>query len=566
MLLEMRKSMPWWALLIILAGIILQGTYASSLNRLYYSRFAPFFDSMAYTNQLAETLIEAKRHGAMAGFKVASDSRTVTLPWLVAAILAPVVPVSRLVGVWMQEVWMALLAFSVLAYWRLYRGVSLPLALLWTVPPVSFAAVYRHNGGISDFRMDLSLYIFFSISAVWYLASRESTARLPWILSGAGILLCCLNRATAPAYLGVALGPVLVARWFAEPDRRRWLVGRVAAYWLPAAAAGVLPTVLNWRFVHYYYFVWGADPNAGLSLSQSSEHFKLAGFSMGFYLAAACGVLVVTWLVQNRRRLIPPSGANPAVRPVLDWATVWIACAPALLLTVKGAGLNPFVSMPSVFCALLFCMAPFRERPAPGLPVWGATVLAVLACMFQARQGYLDHTDGFGGARPTMAPLKRGIELIESDSKRRGKTKVQFLTAHLGDYQASGLRNVLFFEFGAVPVEGGLQLPDGVWLGAFQEDRFSPAVPVSWNRLPGADDAAKIRGLVAIAAAEVDYFFLPDDRTIGWLEQHRSFNFINLKMRDLKRELFATNGWRQVGEPLQITNDEIVELFANERR
>jgi hypothetical protein len=75
------------------------------------------------------------------------------------------------------------------------------LALLWTIPAIAFAAVFRANGGISDFRMDLALYIFFSLVMCWYLASYETRSWLSWVRSGVAIALCCWNRATSPVYL-----------------------------------------------------------------------------------------------------------------------------------------------------------------------------------------------------------------------------------------------------------------------------------------------------------------------------------------------------------------------------
>jgi len=552
----MRQRLPVWAILLVISGILAQGFCAGEWNRLYYSRHAPFFDSMSYNDQLAEVMSASKRGGIAEGLHSAFTRRTVFLPWMIAAALAPVLPYSRLVGVWIQEFWMAVLGVSLLIYWRLYRGAPLGLALLWTVPPLSFAAVYRVNGGVSDFRMDLSLYLLFSLVLIWYLATRETKSRTPWVLSGLFLALCCMNRATAPAYLGATLGPLLTTRWWFEPETRSWLVKRVATYWVPAAVIGMLPVISSWTYIHYYYFVWGADPNANLPLSKSAIHIAFAGMNMGIPIAAAAAVLLGVQVAGQIR------GFDWVE---VDWPLVWAACAPALLLTVTGAGPNPFVSMPTVFGALLFCLAPFRNGVNTSRAVMWASVLVVATCAYEARAGYLDHAAKLNGNTPSMAALKDGIELIRSESRRVGLKKAEFLTAHLADFQASALRNVLIYEYGGVPEGNEFTLPDGLVLAANYENVFGAAVPLSWGEVPGANDAEKYQHLADLANEHVDFFFLPDEASIDWMERERAYNYINVKIRGLKRKLLGTGAWRKTGPTIRITNQEAVELYVNTR-
>ncbi|MGA7414377.1 MAG: hypothetical protein WBW33_28160 [Bryobacteraceae bacterium] len=105
------------AILVALVFVVLaQGFYASYLNTRYYQKFGPFFDSMAYTNVMAEILTTAKEEGIGAGVAASFHSGTVSLPWLSVSLLSPVLGYSRLVGVWMQEFWLAVLAISVFFY------------------------------------------------------------------------------------------------------------------------------------------------------------------------------------------------------------------------------------------------------------------------------------------------------------------------------------------------------------------------------------------------------------------------------------------------------------------
>ncbi len=546
------RHLPPWACLLVLAVVLLQGWYACGLNHLYYERYAPFFDSVAYRSQLATVLAISKTEGLSAGLHTALSGSTVSLPWMIAAIIAPLVPYSRLMGIWMQEVWMAALAVSLLIYWRIYRKAALDLALLWSVPPVSIAAIYRANGGVSDFRMDLSLYLLFSLVIVWYLATRETTSRTPWILSALFICLCFLNRATAPVYLGVALGPVLVVRFWAEPSSRWILSKRVFSYWAPAAIVGLLPIIKNWHYIHFYYFVWGADPNANLPLTRSSEHINFAHWNMGYILAKAAAVLLLIHLLNRYRDLAK-----------LDWALVWVACAPVSLLIAKGAGLNPFVAMPTVFGTTMFFLAPCRGPVIESKSIRLASGLVLLACASVAYDGHADHAGRNDGTLPSMSSVRTGIERMRAESARAGWKDAEFLTAHIVDFQVSGVKDVMIYDLGAVPLNGALKLPDGLVLHSFHEDLFGPAVPIAWKQIPGANDDERFHHLVATANRDARFFFFPDEASIDWIEKERPYNFINTKVRRLKKEVLASGTWHMLGEPIRVSNFETVELYVN---
>jgi hypothetical protein len=550
----MRPRLPAWTIVLLLAAIVAQGFYAAHLNRLYYARFAPFFDSMAYTNVMANVLSVANNEGLARGLSAALGKSTVSLPWIITAVLAPWLPYSRLVGVWMQEFWMGLLALSVLIYWRRYRRARVGLALLWTIPPLSFYVIYQPNGGLSDFRMDLMLYLLMSLIIVWYLITRETTSRLPWLLSGIFIAGCCMNRATAPAYLGMTFGPVLAARWWFEPQSRVWLIRRVAAFWIPASIIGLLPVIKNWDYIHYYYFVWGAAPTAHLPISKSVVHIAAAGLNMGIGVAAAAAILLGI-------QIIPRLGRGHW--PEIDWTLIWLACAPALLLVVTGAGPNPYTAMPMVFGSLLFSMAPFRDGVQRRRLVWSASILLALVCGYQAVTGYRDHIDSRGGYAPSMAAMKSGIQLMRDQCRLLRLRHAEFVTSHLSDFQATAIRNVLIYEFGARPKENALLLPDGLTLASDYEGVFSPAVPVAWAEVPGATEDAKFTHLSAQANEHVHFFFLPDDASIEWMELHLPYNYINVKIRRLKRDVLASGMWAKIGSPLRITNNEVVELYLN---
>ena len=82
---------------------------------------------MAYTNVMAEILTTAKEEGIGAGVAASFHSGSaVSLPWLSVSLLSPVLGYSRLVGVWMQEFWLAVLAISVFSIFIAIAGLLKP--------------------------------------------------------------------------------------------------------------------------------------------------------------------------------------------------------------------------------------------------------------------------------------------------------------------------------------------------------------------------------------------------------------------------------------------------------
>jgi hypothetical protein len=154
------------AALVAIVGIMLiQAFYAMKLNQDFYREHAPFYDSCSYTNQLADIACTVRVQGFRSGIKK-SLAGNVALPWLEMTALAKILAPSRYLAIWLQTVWLSLLALSVCWYLIRYRGAPVWLAFCLTLPFVSFSRVYEWNGGLPDFRMDLSLYIFSSLCTV----------------------------------------------------------------------------------------------------------------------------------------------------------------------------------------------------------------------------------------------------------------------------------------------------------------------------------------------------------------------------------------------------------------
>lgn len=522
-----------------------QTLYAMWLNSFFYCTFPPFFDSMGYMLSYAEILTLARDAGVVKALQAAFHSGTVSLPWIFTAVFSPLLPYSRHPGIWYQELWMTTLVCSVFYYLSRYRHLPPWLAFCYALPFVCFRGVYSANGGVSDFRMDLLLYLFLANMSIWYLATYETDSWIPWAASGLFLLLCVLSRATSPVYMAAMFGPILLARLL-QGDRR--MLSRLAVFWLPPGALGVVALYVNYQLLHYYYFEWGADPNANLPLWKASLHVLLAGYSIGVPLTLVCVPALFYALRAGKFRNA-------------DYTIFWLGTAPVLLLVLRGAGLNPFVSMPAVFGWLLFCLLPFRGhlpfKPRTQLRLaW----LLLAACGLNAAYGIRQHTDP-PGLVPAMPAMRAAIDRMHDDALHHGRHQANFATAHIVDFEETALRNVLVFDYGAIP-RGGDYPYAGVTFRTPHAGIFNAAVPLTWQQdIPGRTDDEKLGTLLKFADRDIDYFFLPDAPSLTWQEHNRAFNFINTKTREFKRRLLATGRWEPLGEPLVASPYETVSLY-----
>ncbi len=534
--------------------MLLEGLYAVKLNADFYREHIPFFDSCSYNNQLASIWAIERSSGIAGGIEHALQGN-VALPWLETAVLAPFVMPSRFIGVWLQWVWLWLLALSLFWYFTGYRNSNPFLAVCLTLPFVSFARIYDWNGGLLDFRMDLSLYIFLSLTAVWYLITYQTESVLPWLLAGVSAMLACLARATAPVYLAVTFGPLLAIRfWRASGRQRVWLLRNALWMGLPIAL-GLLFQVYNFRYLYFYYVISEGDANRHLPLSQSAMHLLLSGAHLGIATAlcslAVLGLSFRTGIARWFRRV--------------DYKVLWLGLAAPFFLTLARAGLNPFVSMPAVFGLLLFSYFPLRKEgmtAAQGKLRWVVCVLLAGSSVLNAVQA--KRPSLFTGADATrMSGMKALIGRINSNAAARHQRDVRYIIPEIGEFHSCALNNTLIYEYGGTPGEdGSIRLPAGIRYSFPQGGVFAAAQRGGWDRsLPGVGDSETLNDLTPMAMQLPDYLLLPTDAALDFLERHRAGN-INLKVRELKSQLLGTGAWTELGGPVAITPDKSIELYV----
>ena len=549
--------------------VLALGGYASWLNHQFYLRQGPYFDSAAYTNYLARVMGATQLDSLQDGLYVALDATTSPLPGLEAMLLVLLhVPVfsTRQLGVWLQVIWLLALAVSLYLYWLQDRHRGPWASVLLSLPFLCFAGIFNFNGGLSDFRLDLSLYILLACASVWFLRTYSGDSKLNWLLAGSFVTLASLSRATAPVYWVVMVGPLLVVRLatgtWEEKKRRAQGVGWMI---LPSVIVALPYFLTHFSYLFYYYAQWNQDANAGLSWGASLAHARFAFQQVGWAMAAAGLFFFAAVLWDSRGETLRISA--------VDWKLLYLGSAPVLFLVLRGAGLNPFVCMPAVFGWLLFLLAPLRAN-GPVLRSarsYGAGILLVGACVWNAANA----PGQVGYPETRMSTLRQGIDWMREDAARKKLTQVDFVAFHNWNYHPSFIRNVLINEYGFRASRSFLVSPEGIrWQPSYvwkhqqgtYEGLVTASVALVWQEeVEGATDEEKIDWMVKTAGKDIDYVFLPDDETIDFMEKYIAANFINTKVRAIKKRLLETGEWEKIGPPLAITDFERVQLYTKRR-
>ena len=527
--------------------MFLQVFFAVHLNREFYREHAPFFDSCAYSIQMVQVARLTQSDGVAAGIKSAL-SGNVALPFLETVAASTVGLPDRTFGIWLQWIWLVALALSLYWYLKRYRGASPTVALCLVLPLISFSRIYDWNGGLPDFRMDLSLYIFVGITVVWFLVTYETDDTWPWMLAGMAAGLACLGRATAPIYLLMMIGPLLAIRFIYDQNRVR-LLRNCLIMALPITIAVFVFLVHNFDNLYFYYVLWSPDANRHLPLRESATHFLFAGLHMGFSGARLALVALAIQLIVRWRWKVTD----------FDWRLVWLAAAAPLFLALRGAGLNGFVSMPAMLGLLLFPLIPFRKGPLlPAAPQLQAAI-CLIACGVAGVGIYeASHGQFLSGTNPTsMVAMKEILNRMSAVAGTRSDKTVQYVMPVVGEMHGCSIQNVLRFNYGATAVAGGFKSDTGVIFIFPREDAFAASDQFLWARsMPNLTEEQRMSELVVLAMKNADGPVLPTTRGLAFLERERPYNLINLKFRELEARLLATGAWQAVGDPVDFSAEE----------
>ena len=549
----------------LLIACFLLGLFACQLNQQLYQHHAPFYDSLSYNEKMFRVMTTARESGFIESLELACfTNNTNCLPFLIGAAIAPAVEPSRLVGVWIQTGLLFLFLLSLLYYLVRIRTLSPTTAFAGCLVFLGARCLFLPNGGLSDFRMDFSLFIGFGMTCVWFLSSMQSPSRKHFLLLGVSAAICCLLRATTPIYLVFSLAPLCVVELIPASQRKEKLTGLLLASGVVVVLSGWF-FAINFEFLKYYYFEWNTDANAKIPFVDALQHWKMAQRSVGEPLA----LMLISWgvavLLSTRKSQSIGQWVRSAIQKRdIDWRIAWLGLSPVLMMIARRAGLNPFVSMPAVFGLILFftlpCLTQMDRLKDKTLTRFCWIILLVTITITFAR-GWTRHSSV---KFDSMKPHQVLIDTIVSDAKDRGRDEVTFSVAQITDLDANILYSTLLFDR-----PDGLPTLEGVLIDGIKIKRiaaFAYPAEADWKRLAGEDNEEKVQNLVSDARDRVDYLIIADEASSQQIPQFLDHNVVNRHLVRIRELVSQDENWSPIERGIQSAESEFVEVYRNTTR
>ncbi|HCF30358.1 MAG TPA: hypothetical protein DEV81_24885 [Cyanobacteria bacterium UBA11049] len=516
----------------------------------------------------------ARRDGLWDSLKqaVLSGPSTSILPFIEAAFLGLFFEPARAIGVWLQTIWLGALGLSIFFYFRKFNGSNLWLAIAFTLPFLGIAAIWQYNGGLSDFRMDLHLYLLMGTSFIWFLATYCTDKLYPWLICGAFIGLTCLARTYAPAYYLITLVPLVAIR-FIKPEKISRLT--LAKNYLFLILTAVL--VCGWCYiaifnqVYQYYFFNPADPQAHLPLHRSIKHVFLTIRNIGWFPI----VFVAALLPFNVKYFFKQHNAFSFWKRI-NWKVLWLGLAPVLFLVVHGAGLNPYVSMPAVLGLILFAIHPFKVQVHDVyqsfqtsyikflIPLLAITLFCVAA--IQSVQLHLNATGGRARwleLNNAMPPSQEILKAIIDDANLHNSSPTNFTTSYLSVINDETLQNIFIFDIDLKRKH----IDPGLFNRLSKTSVFYKVSDGEWSNIPGNSDQDKVDYLVQTANESVDYLVIPTRETARFVEKRITRNISsNTQAQEIRDALLRSRNWIAVSDLIKVSKHETVAVYRNGQR
>jgi hypothetical protein len=481
------------SLMVVVAISILQ-------NQCFYKNYGAFYDSMAYLNQLAVVMGRVHTLGFWGTLSSSYNESTVFLPWLMGAFLAYFTEPTRLLGIFIQT---PLLALQLITGYRFFKliGLSNLRSLMFSIPLISYPAIFSFNGGLSDFRMDLSQALIYGSFLASLMIARSRKNIIEWIFVGLIVSLGCLFRATTPVYVLFVLLFTFILDL--KTHHIKYTLQRYSAI------GGVVFILTGWFYLlnfdhlHYYYFVWNTDANAHLPLSESLNHLSFLKDHLGYPLIFSLLLVIFCSFLIKPKRLSLYQSLNSCVALIGS-------LVPILYLVLSGAGLNPFVSIVAVPGFILFSFSfrqdggCFKSEFVNRLFIIILTILFSCSIFFAVQNSFKQIS--------IWMPYKNGVSdlwnSIHDDAKSTQKNNIVISFLYLGSVNDDVITNHLVYEE-KFKLDSKFKAYNNKMIVA--PLKFKLGAHANWIELPGDTDRKKVEYLISTSLRKSDYVVMADE-------------------------------------------------------
>lgn len=556
----------YYGLCIILIICIVNIIYSIRINNKYYQAYSPFYDSLSYSLSYAKVDHIIQQKGIIAGIVEASHSINGFLPITIAAITSFFFGLSRAWGVIGNAWLMFLCCFSIYYYLRKIRKCPQVYSAVVAGLLVSIKLVYFCRGGLPDFRMDLSLYYGFGCCSVCYLITCYNNSKKYWVVFAVAVSLTMLTRSTSFVYLGIALGPLLLIRMFAElSEERIKTIKGIGIFCLVIVLLSGWFYILNYKNIIYYYLSWNVDALTHLPLSESIRHITLMTGNVGLYSWIIAGILLVLRILNFRSIDRNDNNTNllKIILTQLDWRCLSAGVLVILFFIFKGVGLNPYISLPSAFGFLAFLCFPGKKNNEFDNKhlIYSILEISCLCAVLiininEGNQAFLTLDNSERGSIKTYQKI---AEELTRDAQDLSLSTLSIDCPSCGVFIIDALYNVLVFNNGFQILDDNNLIKNNLIIKKPSE-KILATCPQEWKEFVDKSAGFPI-SYIGKQAQQLNILIMPTKETITVLQRKYKHIPSNNYLTEISLAIFENNQWEKTSKKFDVTQDEQYELY-----
>lgn len=522
----------------ITVATLLYGVIFTIFNNLYYEQYLSFYDSMSYYAQSYR----------MANEVMNITESTVFIPTLLAELIMKYTSLFRESGVIVIFLYFYIFILSLHFFFIKVCRFNALYACIGLLPFFILHGYFARVGGIADFRVDLVFLFSFSSVILWYEIIIKENNNKNWLIFTVLFSLMLLSRTTSVIYILITLFPIMLMDY-------KSIMSSEYLKKIGVSLAGILILsgwfyYIQFDYLYFYYFVWNFDATAKLPISESIHHVDYVMKYLGWYPFAFV-LLIKACFSKNIKDFF--SCEIRILRYIL------IGLAPVAFLVIKGAGLNPYVALPSTLGILLsFILFILNEKSLikpdniNNKRYFVFFIILLITFVPLLSKTYKNHNHPFVGDRQELNVAIN--KLLQDDSA----------TITLPLYANALNRGVfidnLSFDYKYKPLLNGIVYTKDS--RKFVINYYPYLTQSEFPNLEGKDDNEKLVNYIE-QNSNNEYIFLPTLKTAEYMEKYLYHVYINKYSTFVVQKFLEIDGFVKVGDNIKLNENEEFFLLKN---
>lgn len=507
-------------------------------NEMYYEQFLSFHDSMSYYNQSMKIA-----EGVSTPY-----SSTVFFPLFLAETIISFTDFNRESGVIVIFIYFYIFVVSLYIFYIKVFKYTKAYALIFVIPFFFLHGYLLRFGGIADFRMDLLFVFIFASVVIWYEILISENKNSHWIVFSILFSIMLLTRATSIIYILLVLLPLFLFDFKILFKKEMLFKISLSIFLILALSAWFY--YVQFDYLYYYYFIWNFDANKRIPLELSVYHLEFVLKFLGL-LPFIYVLILKTVFTKDIKNFFSFTLNMRIIRYIL------IGIIPVSFMILKGAGLNPFVALPSCFGIMLTFIIFMLPKDSLAevitkIKIILFTLITVVFFIIVLKEAYTNHNAFFIGEKKELN--SQLTKLLENDNNI-SISILPFADSINNDI----LINYLMFDKGYRPTKVNSFIKDK---NTIKINSFPYVNETEFPTLDGKNDLEKVDSYINMMLNS-EYLIIPTLSTAEYLEKYRFHIYINKYSTTFVKKLMADKNLKIASKKFKLNENEEFYIMKN---